>query len=75
LLVEHPDVIEAAVIGVPDRLRGEVIEAFVVLRLGPDGSHQLAGELQQLVKKSVCRARLSAAGYVVDQRARTPSGK
>ena len=32
VLVTHDQVIEAAVIGVPDQLRGEVIEAFVVLR-------------------------------------------
>lgn len=32
VLVTHDRVIEAAAIGVPDELRGEVIEAFVVLR-------------------------------------------
>lgn len=32
VLVTHDQVVEAAVIGVPDQLRGEVIEAFVVLR-------------------------------------------
>jgi long-chain acyl-CoA synthetase len=34
VLCEHPSVAEAAVIGAPDRLRGEVPVAFVVLRPG-----------------------------------------
>ena len=50
VLVTHDQVIEAAVIGVPDQLRGEVIEAFVVLRDPSQGTEELAGELQQLVK-------------------------
>ena len=33
-LVAHPAVVEAAVTGVPDELRGEVASAFVVLRAG-----------------------------------------
>ncbi|CAM5586616.1 acetate--CoA ligase OS=Lysinibacillus sphaericus OX=1421 GN=LS41612_06225 PE=4 SV=1 [Lysinibacillus sphaericus] len=33
-LLEHPDVIEAGVIGKPDPVRGEIIKAFVSLREG-----------------------------------------
>ena len=50
VLVTHPRVMETAVIGVPDALRGEVLEAFVVLRGGDSGDEELAAELQQLVK-------------------------
>ncbi len=32
VLLEHPSVAEAAVVGAPDRVRGEVPVAFVVLR-------------------------------------------
>ncbi|MBI4067745.1 acetate--CoA ligase [Candidatus Gottesmanbacteria bacterium] len=31
-LVEHPSVVEAGVIGKPDKLRGEIIKAFIVLK-------------------------------------------
>jgi acetyl-CoA synthetase len=49
-LVEHRDVLMAAAVGKPDRLRGEVVKAFVILREGRSGSEELATELQNLVK-------------------------
>ncbi len=38
LLLEHPDVIDAAVIGVPDDEAGELIKGFVVLRKGAEAA-------------------------------------
>ena len=49
-LVEHAAVAEAAVIGKPDALRGEIVKAFVVLAPGHSPSDALAGELQEHVK-------------------------
>jgi acetyl-CoA synthetase/medium-chain acyl-CoA synthetase len=49
-LVEHPAVAEAAVIGKPDEMRGEIVKAFAVLAPGYTPSEALAAELQEHVK-------------------------
>lgn len=75
VLLEHPDVIETAVVGVPDRERTEIVKAFVILRAGVTGDAALRETLQQLVRR-----RLSAHAYpreidFVTDLPKTPSGK
>jgi len=48
-LVSHPAVAEAAVVGVPDDLKGEGIVAFVTLEAGRSGDDALIAELRQHV--------------------------
>lgn len=74
-LIEHPAVNEAAVVGVPDPQRTEIVKAFVVLAPAYKGNPKLAEELAQHVKK-----RLSAHSYpreveFVTELPKTPSGK
>lgn len=74
-VIEHPAVIEAAVIGKPDPERTELIKAFVVLHAGFQGDDTLAEALRQHVRK-----RLSAHAYpreiaFVRELPKTPSGK
>ena len=49
-LLEHEAVVEAAVVGMPDPDRGQIVKAFVILAEGRTGSDQLALELQDHVK-------------------------
>lgn len=74
-LIEHPAVIEAAVVGKPDPERTEIVKAFVILQTGFAPSAELAEELRQFVK-----TRLSAHAYpreiaFVEDLPKTPSGK
>ncbi|MFD4180821.1 AMP-binding protein [Rhodococcus sp. NPDC058514] len=75
VLVMHEDVIEAAVVGMPDELRGEVLEAFVVLRDGVEGTDQLEAELQTLVKKKFAAHAYPRTVHFVPSLPKTPSGK
>jgi acetyl-CoA synthetase len=56
VLLEHPGVAEAGVIGKPDPIAGEIVKAFVTLKPGFEGSHELERELL-----AHARVRLGAA--------------
>ncbi|MFI9407412.1 AMP-binding protein [Nocardia sp. NPDC052316] len=75
VLVLHDQVAEAAVVGMPDELRGEVLEAFVVLRNGFTGSVELEAELQDLVKKKFAAHAYPRTVHFVASLPKTPSGK
>lgn len=50
ILTADPAVAEAAVVGRPDEIRGEVVEAFIVLQSGEAGGMPLVERLQALVR-------------------------
>ncbi|WP_372497859.1 AMP-binding protein [Tomitella fengzijianii] len=75
VLSTHPAVAESAVIGVPDELRGEVLEAYVVLRAGVTGGEELTGELQAHVKTGFAAHAYPRVIHFVDELPKTPSGK
>lgn len=78
VLVQDPEVIEAAVIGVPDDLRGEVLESYVVLRDGiPDAgtAEATTSRLQHLVKKGFAAHAYPRRIHYVAELPKTPSGK
>src|SRR5699024_3201513 len=75
VLANHPDVGESAVIGVPDDLAGEVLEAYVVLRDGATGGDEKVAELQDWVKKNFAAHAFPRRVHFVDDLPKTPSGK
>jgi acetyl-CoA synthetase len=67
VLVGHPAVAEAAAIGVPDEMKGEVLVCFVILRAGQKPDEQLARELQDLIAGALGKPlRPQAVHFVVD---------
>jgi acetyl-CoA synthetase len=74
-LVSHRAVAEAAVIGVPDELRGNVIHAFCILNAGVNGDPALAEELKGHVRHEVGPIAVPAAIEFVDSLPKTRSGK
>ncbi|NPA69651.1 MAG: acetate--CoA ligase [Crenarchaeota archaeon] len=74
-LVQHPAVAEAAVVGKPDPVKGEVPVAFVVLRQGYNPSPELVKELKMWVRKSIGPVAEPAEIYFVTKLPKTRSGK
>ena len=74
-LVGHPSVAEAAVVGKPDPVRGEVAAAFVVLKAGYYPNEELRKGLKELVQKSLGKIVVIDDIDFVDMLPKTRSGK
>ena len=74
-LVSHPSVAEAAVIGLPDELKGHAIHAFCILRAGHTPSIQLQEELKAHVAHEIGPIARPAEIQFTDALPKTRSGK
>jgi len=74
-LVSHPAVAEAAVVGGPDPITGESINAFVILRLGNEASPELGEELRQHVATKISPIAKPKTLMIVPDLPKTRSGK
>jgi acetyl-CoA synthetase len=74
-LVSHPDVSEAAAIGLPHELKGNAIHTYVILRAGVERSDKLAEELRQHVAHEIGPIARPEDVTFVDSLPKTRSGK
>ncbi|MEQ8674603.1 MAG: acetate--CoA ligase [Aggregatilineales bacterium] len=74
-LVSHPAVAEAAVIGVPDEVRGSVIYAYCILVTGQSPSDDLEKALKEHVRHEVGPIAMPSQIEFVDKLPKTRSGK
>lgn len=74
-IIQHPDVLETAVVARPDEERGSVVCAFVVLVEGVDGSAAKAKDIQDFVKSVISPYKYPRDIRFVDELPRNPSGK
>jgi acetyl-CoA synthetase len=74
-LIEHPAVLEAAIIGREDPERTQIVVAVCVLSVGREPSPDLAKEIQEFVKRSTAPYKYPREIHVVDELPKTVSGK
>ena len=74
-LIHYQGVAEAAVVGTPDDLTGQAINAFVSLKEGVDATPQLQKELVMQVRKSIGPFAAPKHVLLVDDLPKTRSGK
>ncbi|HLJ83496.1 MAG TPA: benzoate-CoA ligase family protein [Candidatus Eremiobacteraceae bacterium] len=74
-LLTHADVLECAVVGMPDEDRGMIVKAFVVLRDGVAGDDALAKRLQDHVKAEIAPYKYPRSIAFLPALPRTETGK
>lgn len=72
-LLKHPNVAEAAAIGVKDELRGQVVKAFIVSDRSADEA--FIKELQDFTRERLSQHEFPRVIAVVNELPKTPAGK
>ncbi|HEX3528908.1 MAG TPA: AMP-binding protein [Thermoanaerobaculia bacterium] len=74
-LLTHPSVAECGVVAAPDPERGQIVKAYVVLRPGHVGDHDMVRSLQTFVKAEIAPYKYPRSVVFVDALPRTQTGK
>ncbi|MGW7428873.1 AMP-binding protein [Streptomyces sp. NPDC054861] len=74
-LLAHPDVVEAAVVGRPDELRGQIVVAYTVVRQGVPRDAETATALRTFVRARLVPYKSPRKIVFLDALPRTATGK
>ena len=75
VLLEHPYIVEAAVVAKPDKVRGEIVAAFIVLGKNYNGNIKLKLEIQEFVKNNTAPYKYPREIIFTKNLPKTISGK
>ncbi len=75
IVVEHPAVLEAAAIGVPDEIKGQALVVFAVLAPGHEPSDALREELRAMVARAMGKPLAPKAVHFVEDLPKTRNAK
>jgi acyl-coenzyme A synthetase/AMP-(fatty) acid ligase len=75
ILIEHPAVVESAVVPLPDEDRGSVVKAYIVVGEDYEPSEDLAQEIQDYCKESTAPYKCPRSIEFIDDLPKTTSGK
>lgn len=74
-VISHPSVLECAITGYPDPVRGQIVKATIVLTRGFEANEELAKEIQNHVKKETAPYKYPRLIEFVEELPKTISGK
>ena len=75
VLEKHPGVQKAAVVGTPDKDRGELVKAFIILKDNAAPTENLKAEIQDFVKERLSMHEYPKEIEFIDELPETPDGK
>ncbi|RLB10792.1 MAG: acetate--CoA ligase [Deltaproteobacteria bacterium] len=74
-IMKHPAVQECAVVGSPDKERGNIVKAFIKVKEGYTPSPELAEEIKEFVKDKLSKHEYPREIEFIDELSKTPDGK
>lgn len=72
VLATYPDILDLAVVGLPDNEYGEIVTAFLVLR---EGANIDLPVIQEFAKNKLASFKIPRRFFIVEEIPRNPSGK
>ncbi len=74
-IISHPDVLECAVVASPDKIRGVIVKAFIILHDISKASDDLIKDIQEHAKKVAAPYKYPREIEFVEELPKTQSGK